>query len=63
MSWDPTAFLVKGIRVVVNTDHNLSTFEEIDAVELHGSLSPPPSTIIYEETVLDETTRRTSLTP
>jgi len=40
LTWTKTAYLVKGLRIHVNTDHNLNTWEEIDAVRLYGD--PPP---------------------
>ena len=38
--WPETEYLVKGVKITVDTDHNLDTWEEIDAVQLHGSLFP-----------------------
>ena len=35
-TWAPTPYLVKGIKITVDTNHNLGTFEEIDSIELHG---------------------------
>ncbi len=35
-SFLPTSYLVNAIRITVDTDHNLSTWEEIDAVQLRG---------------------------
>src|SRR5262249_32156504 len=35
-----TAYAVKGIKIYVDTNHNLNTWEEIDAVQLRGVLSP-----------------------
>jgi RHS repeat-associated protein len=32
-----TPYLVKGVKVYVDTDHNLNTWEEIDAVALHSA--------------------------
>jgi len=39
--WPTTPFLVKGVKIHVNTNHNLSTWEEIDAVALLGFLETP----------------------
>lgn len=38
--WTQTDFLVSGLKVYVDTDHNLSTWEEIDAIQLAGSTTP-----------------------
>ena len=40
-----TDFLVKGVKIYVDTDHNLYKWEEIDAVLLRGSI-PEPATIL-----------------
>ncbi|OUC15697.1 MAG: hypothetical protein B0A82_05360 [Alkalinema sp. CACIAM 70d] len=40
-SWSTTSFLVKGLKIYIDTDHNLGTWEEIDAVKLHGTTIPP----------------------
>jgi hypothetical protein len=37
ISWAMTDFLVTGLKIYSNTNHNLSTWEEIDAVQLRGS--------------------------
>lgn len=34
--WNVTDYLVDGVKVYIDTDHNLSTWEEIDAVQLSG---------------------------
>ncbi|UQN07635.1 hypothetical protein [Deinococcus sp. QL22] len=31
-----TAYLVKSVKVVIDPNHNMGTYEEIDAVQLHG---------------------------
>ncbi|PXW85202.1 hypothetical protein C8R34_12126 [Nitrosomonas sp. Nm84] len=36
VNWNITNYLVDGVKVFVNTDHNLGTWEEIDAIQLHG---------------------------
>lgn len=36
-TWPQTPYLVKGLKIYTDTDHNLSTWEEIDAIELHGA--------------------------
>ncbi len=36
-SWATTGFLVNGLKVYINTDHNLNTWEEIDSIQLHGN--------------------------
>jgi hypothetical protein len=41
-SWAQTSYLVTGVKIYVNTNHNLATWEEIDSVQLHGSDSVVP---------------------
>ncbi len=41
VSFAATPYLVKGVKIYVDTNHNLTTYEEIDAVQL---LSSAPST-------------------
>jgi Ca2+-binding RTX toxin-like protein len=36
VTWPVTPYLVKGVKIHVDTNHNLSTWEEIDAVQLQG---------------------------
>lgn len=36
LSFAPTPYLVRGVKIYVNTDHNTSTWEEIDSVQLHA---------------------------
>jgi hypothetical protein len=40
LSWAQTPYLVSGLKVYTNTDHNPSTWEEIDAIQLAGSTVP-----------------------
>jgi hypothetical protein len=40
-SWATTSFLVKGLKVYVDTSHDLSAWEEIDAVTLRGTTVDP----------------------
>ena len=42
VSWPKTAYSVDAVRIIVDTNHNLSTYEEIDAVWLLGHAPPPP---------------------
>ena len=37
VSFAQTAYLVDGVRITVNTNHSLGTWEEIDAVQLLGT--------------------------
>jgi len=37
VSFDPTLFATKGVRVTTDTNHNPSTREEIDSIQLHGA--------------------------
>jgi hypothetical protein len=39
-SWATTPYLVTGLKIYTNTNHNISTWEEIDAVTLHGQSTP-----------------------
>lgn len=39
-NWAPTPFLVVGLRVVTDTNHNLGAWEEIDAIQLIGDTVP-----------------------
>lgn len=41
-SWAQTSFLVSGLKIYTNTDHNLGAWEEIDAVRLYGNTTPVP---------------------
>jgi hypothetical protein len=47
VSWMPTSYLVKGIKIYNDTDHDFYAWEEIDAVQLFGSTTAvvplPPS--------------------
>jgi len=40
VAWTETSFLVYGVKIYVDTNHDMGTWEEIDAVQLHGSDSP-----------------------
>jgi Ca2+-binding RTX toxin-like protein len=40
-SFGQTPFLVNGIRITVDTNHNLNSYEQIDAVKLLGDTTPP----------------------
>lgn len=43
VNWERTDYLVKGVRIHVNTDHNPATGEAIDSVRLHGlPVNTPP---------------------
>jgi hypothetical protein len=50
LSWAQTSYLVSGVKVYTNTDHNLSAWEEIDAIQLAGSTTaanvPEPGTMV-----------------
>jgi hypothetical protein len=47
--------LVKGLKVYTDTDHDLDTFEEIDAIALHGT--KPPSKDCSSNGIPDECDR------
>ena len=38
VNWPETAFLVKGLKITTDTDHDPSAYEEIDAIQLHGNV-------------------------
>jgi len=42
VSFSETPFLVTGVKIYTDTNHDLSTWEEIDAVQLHGSTTHTP---------------------
>jgi hypothetical protein len=48
ISWKPTSYLVSGLKIYTNTNHNLNAWEEIDAVQLAaGSASvPEPASLV-----------------
>jgi hypothetical protein len=48
LSWAQTPYLVSGLKVYTNTDHNPGTWEEIDAIQLAGSTTnvPEPGTVV-----------------
>ena len=50
LSWSLTNYLVDGIKIYVDTDHNLGAWEEIDSVQLRGNSNlspvPEPATLI-----------------
>jgi hypothetical protein len=41
-SWAITNYLVKGIKITIDPNHNMATWEEIDAVRLSGNTAPVP---------------------
>lgn len=41
VTWTQTDYLVNGVKIYVDTNHNLDTWEEIDAVQLTGVPVPP----------------------
>lgn len=48
VSFPQTSFLVTGVEIYTDTNHDLSTWEEIDAVQLSGSTThvPVPPTLL-----------------
>jgi hypothetical protein len=40
LTWNTTSFLVKGLKVYTDTNHNLGAWEEIDSIQLAGSATP-----------------------
>src|SRR5262249_7920336 len=53
VSWPATDFLVKGVKIYVNTDHDLGAWEDIDAVQLHTA-GPPGDVADYYAFTLGE---------
>lgn len=45
VSFKATPYLVKGVRVYIDTEHDQSSWEEIDAVQLHGVYATPASVL------------------
>jgi hypothetical protein len=46
VSFDSTPYLVAGVRIRVDTNTNLSVWEEIDSVQLHGVVPEPTGSLI-----------------
>jgi len=47
-TWTETSFLVDGLKIYTDTNHNRRTWEEIDSIQLHGvaaSTVPVPAAI------------------
>jgi hypothetical protein len=40
LTWNTTSFLVKGLKVYTDTNHNLGAWEEIDSIQLAGNATP-----------------------
>jgi hypothetical protein len=40
LTWNTTSFLVKGLKVYTDTNHNMGAWEEIDSIQLAGDLVP-----------------------
>lgn len=40
LTWSETSYLVKGLKVYINTNRNTAEYEEIDAIQLTGNLAP-----------------------
>jgi hypothetical protein len=40
LTWSETSFLVKGLKVYIDTNRNMREYEEIDAIQLSGNLVP-----------------------
>jgi hypothetical protein len=45
VNFTQTGYLVQGVKVYVDTNHDLTTWEEIDAVQLSGNTAPEPATL------------------
>ena len=41
ITWPQTPYLVKGLKVYVDTDHVIGEWEEIDSIQLHGAGNSP----------------------
>jgi hypothetical protein len=40
LTWNTTSYLVKGLKVYTDTNHNMGAWEEIDSIQLAGSATP-----------------------
>jgi hypothetical protein len=40
LTWNTTSYLVKGLKVYTDTNHNMGAWEEIDSIQLAGSSTP-----------------------
>ncbi len=40
LNWNTTSFLVKGLKVYTNTNHDMNAWEEIDSIQLAGNTTP-----------------------
>lgn len=43
-NWETTSYLTAALKIYVDTNHNLGTWEEIDAVQLNGNTDAPVPT-------------------
>lgn len=48
LTWSETSYLVKGLKVYVDTDRNTREYEEIDAIQLTGNLAPTQANDVPE---------------
>lgn len=48
VSWNETSYLVKGLKVYVDTNRTRSQYEEIDAIQLTGNLTPTQANDVPE---------------
>jgi hypothetical protein len=54
VSWPRTTYLVDALRITIDTDHNLSTYEEIDAVELLGDDASQQAASLIDESLTSD---------
>jgi hypothetical protein len=40
LTWNTTSYLVKGLKVYTDTNHNMGAWEEIDSIQLAGDATP-----------------------
>lgn len=40
LTWNTTSYLVKGLKVYTDTNHNMGAWEEIDSIQLAGDSTP-----------------------
>jgi hypothetical protein len=62
VTWTDTDYLVNGLKVYINTDHNLSAWEEIDSILLHGNTQPVASPSIPSAPIATLTDNTLTLT-
>lgn len=50
VSFSATSYLVQGVKIYVDTNHDLGNWEEIDSIQLHGSDIPGSTSSVPDST-------------